>query len=193
MEEESSGEEEYIPVPEEEEKLPTRRGRRRQIKLDIDKDLEEELKKLDGSSLVKVLNFLHKTYLSWITEAEAEKYYTVSTRAFDEALKRQEKTITEISEQFSKTLSDKIAPVLDSLDKRLKELEERIESVEEKATEKKGEIDERLITLALVFADAFTDKVEALKQYKPLIQALLGKTVSKIIKEERKEEEQKQE
>jgi hypothetical protein len=95
-------------IPEEPEEvlptMPTRRGRRKQIKLELEKDLEQELKKLDGSSLVKILNFLHKTYLSWITEAEAEKYYTVSTRAFDEALRRQEKTVTELAEQFSKTL-----------------------------------------------------------------------------------------
>jgi len=180
-------------IPEEPEEvlptLPTRRGRKKQVKIEIEKDLEQELKKLDGSSLVKILNFLHKTYLSWITEAEAEKYYTVSTRAFDEALRRQERTVTELAEQFSKTLGDKIAPVLETLDRRLEQLEQRIERVESKAPQT---IDDRLITLGLIFMDALSDKFPALKQYKPLIQAFALRTAQKYLetKEEKKEEEQ---
>jgi Mg2+ and Co2+ transporter CorA len=177
-------------IPEEPEEvlptMPTRRGRRKQIKLELEKDLEQELKKLDGSSLVKILNFLHKTYLSWITEAEAEKYYTVSTRAFDEALRRQEKTVTELAEQFGRTLSDKIAPVLETLDRRLEQLEKRIERVEAKAP---SPIDERLIALGLVFIDALSDKFPTLKQYRPIIQSLIVSTAQKYLQSTQEKEE----
>jgi Mg2+ and Co2+ transporter CorA len=181
-------------IPEEPEEVlptfPTRRGRKKQIKLELEKDLEQELKKLDGSSLVKILNFLHKTYLSWITEAEAEKYYTVSTRAFDEALRRQEKTVTELAEQFSRTLGDKIAPVLETLDRRLEQLEKRIERVEAKAP---ATVDERLIALGLVFIDALSDKFPTLKQYRPIIQSLIVSTAQKYLESTQESKEQKEE
>jgi len=189
---EENPEEEAIPEEPEEvlPTMPTRRGRKKQIKLELEKDLEQELKKLDGSSLVKILNFLHKTYLSWITEAEAEKYYTVSTRAFDEALRRQEKTVTELAEQFSRTLGDKIAPVLETLDRRLEQLEKRIERVEAKAP---SPIDERLIALGLVFIDALSDKFPTLKQYRPIIQSLIVSTAQKYLESTQESKEQKEE
>lgn len=179
--------EEYVPEPEEYEEIPRRKKYRKYIKLEIDKDLEEDLKKLDGSSLVKVLNFLHKTYLSWITEAEAEKYYTVSTRAFDEALRRQEKTIAELSEQFGKMLTEKITPVFDVLDKRLETLEKRIESVESKAS-KPITVDDRLIALGLMLLDSYAEKNQTLKELRPLIRSFLGETARKYLLGERKEE-----
>ena len=190
---EGSPEEEFIPEepPEEEEYKPlTRRGRKKQTKLEIDKDLEEELKKLDGSSLIKVLNFLHKTYLSWITEAEAEKYYTVSTRAFDEALRRQEKTIAELSEQFSRVLTDKITPVFDTLDRRLEALEKRIESVETKAG--KPAIDDRLIAIGLMLLDSYAEKNQTLKELRPLIRGFLGETARKYLMQGKEEEEKEE-
>ncbi len=186
-EEEKRPEEEFIPTEsEEEEKLLTRRGRRRQIRLEIDKDLQEELKKLDGSSLVKILNFLHKTYLSWITEAEAEKYYTVSTRAFDEALRRQEKTVSELAEQFSKTLQERITPVFEVIDKRLEQLEKRIESVESKT--RPSIIDDRLIALGLMILDAYADKNPSLKELRPLLRSILGTTAQKYLLKKEEEE-----
>lgn len=146
--------EEEIYVPEEppvEEERRERRGRRRKYEVKVD---PEPLKKLTGDEVVQLFDYLHMRYLSWINEAEASKYFNVTQRAFEEALRRQETVLSQLSEQFGKVLGEKVGEALEAIERRIQQIEQRMEKLETKPVT----VDERLLALGLAVADALIPK-----------------------------------
>lgn len=89
-------------------------------------DIEEfdTLSSMSGSEVIKVLDFLHRRYLSWMTEAESAKYSGLYKTAREEALKEVMETYSEIQKQ-NQALLEK----LESLIKILSEKQITPESV----------------------------------------------------------------
>lgn len=145
-------EEIYVPEgPEIEEERRARVGRRRKYDARVKPEI---LKKLTGDEVVEVFQYLHNTYLSWINEAEASKYFNVAQRAFEEALRRQETVITQLSEQFGKMLGERVGEALSTIEERINQLEKRLERMESRP----AMIDERLLALGLAIADVLIPK-----------------------------------
>ena len=73
-----------------------------------------ELSRLSGEEVVRILDFLHRRYLSWMTEAESTKYAGVYKTAKDEALKEALETYAEIQKQNQELISrlEKLITVL---------------------------------------------------------------------------------
>jgi len=103
------------------------------------------------------MQFLHASYLSWITEAEAEKYYVTVSRAYTEALQQQQQTLRELTSAFAQQLQNTITPALESLSKSLETISTRVETLE-KAT-RPTTIDDRLILLGTILLRGFREKL----------------------------------
>jgi hypothetical protein len=144
---------------EEEEEVPRpRRGRPpKKRTIEIPKDVEDALRKVDGATALKLMGFLHYSYLSWITEAEAEKYYVTVSRAYSEALQQQERTLRELTNAFTQQLQSTIAPALQSISKSIETISERVAYLE-KAT-KPQPIDDRLIILGSIILKGLREKL----------------------------------
>ena len=154
------GEEGFAEEGEAEEEVPKprRRGRpTKKQKIEIPPDVEEALKKIDGATALKLMQFLHASYLSWITEAEAEKYYVTVSRAYSEALQQQERTIRELTNTFAQQLQSTIAPALDSISKSIDAISTRVADLEKMT--KPPTIDDRLIILGSVLLKGFREKL----------------------------------
>jgi len=164
-EEETGEEEEIIPRP--------RRGRtpRRRVGTEIPKELEEVLKKVDGASLMKLMQFLHSSYLSWINEAEATKYYNVSREAWSEAMQMQQQMIKQLVDAFANQLQSTLTPTLDTVNKALATIEERVKAIEK--TTSKPMIDERMIALGAILVKGFKDKLGLPEEVSSLLDAII--------------------
>ena len=174
-----------------------RRGRPpKKVTPEITKDIEEVLKKVDGASALRLMNYLHRSYLSWITEAEAEKYYTVTRQAFSEALTQQQQVIREIMNNIAQQLQNTISPALSTVSKVLETIEDRVKSLE-KITSKQA-IDERLILLGAVLIKAFKDKIQLPKELSDIVDYVIYDISKSLLRpkieegEEEKEEGEQQ-
>jgi len=184
----------YIKEEEEEEVVErlTRRGRPpKKVTPEITKDIEEVLKKVDGASALRLMNYLHRSYLSWITEAEAEKYYTVTRQAFSEALTQQQQVIREIMNNVAQQLQNTIAPALNTVSKVLETIEDRVKSLE-KITSKPA-IDERLILLGGVLVKAFKDKIGLPKELSDIVDYVIYDIAKGLLRPRREEREEEKE
>jgi hypothetical protein len=163
----------YIPRP--------RRGRppKRKKAVEIPADVEEALKKVDGATALKLMQFLHESYLSWITEAEAEKYYVTVSRAYTEALQQQQQTLRELTSAFAQQLQSTITPALESLSKSLEAISARVESLE-KAT-RPTTIDDRLILLGAVLLRGFREKLGLPKDLDAVIDYIIYDTAKRFV------------
>ena len=162
--EEREVEEEVIPRP--------RRGRPPKKKtIEISKEVEEALKKIDGATALKLMQFLHSSYLSWITEAEAEKYYVTVSRAYSEALQQQERTIRELTNAFTQQLQSTIAPALDSISKSIDSISTRVADLEKMT--KPPTIDDRLIILGSVLLKGFREKLGLPKEVDDILNMVI--------------------
>lgn len=162
---------EYIEGEEEEFSKPRRGRPPKKYKLEIPKDVEETLKKIDGATTLKLMQFLHTSYLSWINEAEATKYYNVSRQAWTEAMQMQEKTIRELVQAFTQQIENTLAPSLDSVNRALETIESRVKQLEASAS--KPMIDDRLILLGAALVKAFKDKLGLSKEVSDLLDAII--------------------
>jgi hypothetical protein len=154
------GEEELTEEGEAEEEVPKPRRRGRPPKkrtIEIPKDVEDALKKIDGATALKLMQFLHASYLSWITEAEAEKYYVTVSRAYSEALQQQERTIRELTDAFARQLQSTIAPALQSISKSIDAISARVADLEKMT--KPQPIDDRLIVLGAILLKGLRQKL----------------------------------
>jgi len=153
------GEEAEAEAREEEEVVPRpRRGRPpKKRTIEIPRDVEEALRKIDGATALKLMQFLHSSYLSWITEAEAEKYYVTVSRAYSEALQQQERTLRELTNAFTQQLQSAIAPALESISKSIDAISARVADLEKMT--KPQPIDDRLIILGSVLLKGFREKL----------------------------------
>lgn len=176
---------------EEEEVSKPRRGRPpKKYKIEIPKDVEETLKKIDGATTLKLMQFLHTSYLSWINEAEATKYYNVSRQAWTEAMQMQEKTIRELVQAFTQQIENTLAPSLDSVNRALETIESRVKQLEASAA--KPIIDDRLILLGATLVKAFKDKLGLSKEISDLLDAIIVSAARDILLKSRLEMQQQQ-
>jgi hypothetical protein len=183
--EEEEEEEEAIPRP--------RRGRppRRKLKVEIPKDVEESLKKISGTDALKLMHLLHNYYLSWITEAEAEKYYVTVSRAYEEAQRQYQQTMKELIGAFSQQLQQTLQPTLEAIAKTLDVINARVSALE-KAT-RPTTIDDRLIILGAIALRIMREKLGLPKDIDAVIDYLLYESaksyLSKYTQQEKTEEE----
>lgn len=166
LEEEETGEEEEV-IP-----RPRRRGRPpKKAGTEIPKEVEEALKKIDGATALKLMQFLHSSYLSWINEAEATKYYNVSREAWNEAMQMQQQSIQQLTNAFAEQLTNTLSPTLNTVSKALETIEERVKALEK--TTSKPILDERLITLGAILIKGLKDKLGLPKDVSELLDAII--------------------
>jgi hypothetical protein len=173
-EEETGEEEEYIPRP--------RRGRppRRRAGAEIPKEVEEAFKKIDGATALKLMQFLHSSYLSWINEAEATKYYNVSREAWNEAMQMQQQMIKQLVDAFANQLQSTLSPTLETVNKALATIEERVRAIEK--TTSKPMIDERMIALGAILLKGFKDKLGLPSELSDLLDAIIYSSARDYLK-----------
>ena len=150
------------------ERKPRRRRRRRN-----DDEIPLSLDKISGKEVMEILDFLHRRYLSWLTEAEATKFSTVYRSAKEEALKE--------SLEIYGELQKHVVNIVERLDK----LAERLEKVttptppqqlaKETAEEIKKSLldDPRVRSLIFVMLESFLGKNEQYQKFRPFIAQLL--------------------
>ena len=173
---------------EEIEEIPApKRGRPRKPKVEIPKDVEEVLKKVDGATALKLMQFLHNSYLSWINEAEATKYYNVSRQAWTEALQMQQQTIQQLVQTFTEQLENTLAPTLDTVTRALETIESRVKQLETSVS--KPVIDDRLVLLGATLVKAFKDKLGLSKEISDLLDAIIVSTARDILVKSRPQQE----
>jgi len=145
-----------------------RRRRRRQS----EEEIPLPLSKLSGKEVIEILDFLHKRYLSWMTEAEASKYSTVYRSAKEEALKETLDLYSELQKQVLETI------------KELKETVEALRTIhhqqiqripQETAKEvKKGLLeDPRVRALIFVGLESFLGNNPKYQELRPIIRQIL--------------------
>lgn len=95
------------------EKKKKKRGRR----ID-DEEAPLSLQKLSGEETVRILDFLHRRYLSWMTEAEGTKYAGLYRTAKEEALREALETYSEIQKQ-NQQLLERMEKLIQTLEAKL--------------------------------------------------------------------------
>jgi len=168
------GEEAEVETREEGEEVVPRPRRGRPPKkrtIEIPRDVEEALKKIDGATALKLMQFLHSSYLSWSTEAEAEKYYVTVSRAYSEALQQQERTLRELTNAFTQQLQSTIAPALESISKSIDAISSRVADLE-KITRPQP-IDDRLVILGSVLLKGFREKLGLPKEVDDILNMVI--------------------
>jgi len=192
------GEEAEVETREEGEEVVPRPRRGRPPKkrtIEIPRDVEEALKKIDGATALKLMQFLHSSYLSWITEAEAEKYYVTVSRAYSEALQQQERTLRELTNAFTQQLQSTIAPALESISKSIDAISSRVADLE-KITRPQP-IDDRLVILGSVLLKGFREKLGLPKEVDDILNMVIYESArayltKRGVKVEEEEVEEKQ-
>jgi hypothetical protein len=182
----------YLKEEEEEEiaeRIVSRRGRppRKKPTFEIPKDLEETLKKINGAEVLRLMHLLHNAYLSWITEAEAEKYYTVTRQAFVEALQQQQQVIRELTQSFARQIQDVIAPTLNTVTRTLDAIEARVRQIEQATS--RPLIDDRLIILGGIVIKALKDKLKLPREVDELLDSIIYSTAIGYLRGKRVHEE----
>jgi len=147
----------------------SRRRRRRRS----DDEIPLSLDKISGKEVMEILDFLHRRYLSWLTEAEATKFSTVYRSAKEEALKES----LEIYGELQKHVVN-IVERLDKLAERLEKVTTPIapqQMAKETAEEIKKSLldDPRVRSLIFVMLESFLGKNEQYQKFRPFIAQLL--------------------
>jgi flagellar biosynthesis/type III secretory pathway protein FliH len=150
----------------------TRRKKRGRETTDIPKELEE----MSGSDVVKILEFLHRKYLSWMTEAEGSKYATLYKSAKEDALKETLEAYAEL-QKTNQALIERLERLVESLENRLvaQPAVQPQEVAKETAKELKKSLldDPRVRALLYVVADYFMGKNPELAKYRAIVANIL--------------------
>ncbi|MEM1830776.1 MAG: hypothetical protein QXJ97_04500, partial [Desulfurococcaceae archaeon] len=165
---------------------PKRKPRR------LEAEIPRELEKLTGDNVVKIMEFLHKKYLSWLREAESTKYVDVVRSIREETVSEINKFYSEIFRGYEERFK-KHEEMLEKLTKMIDDLYNRIsivrEGEQEKVVVKQNILDDpRVRALTYIIAEAVSDKLPAIKQYLPVLRALLFPEAIAEEKEKPKEE-----
>ncbi len=151
--------EKYIPAPAEEE------GKKKKKKsASLEAPIPESLKRLSGEEVLRILDFLHRKYLSWMTEAEGAKYSSVYKSAKEEALRE----VLELQAELQKQIQQQI----ETLQKITVALQEAITKQPQVVTKSLLE-DPRFRVLAYVIYDYLASKNPELKKYRDLVLSIL--------------------
>ncbi|MEM4827772.1 MAG: hypothetical protein QXK07_07035 [Desulfurococcaceae archaeon] len=150
---------------------PRRKPRR------LEAEIPKELGALSGDNVVKIMEFLHKKYLSWLREAESTKYVDVVRSIREETVNEINKFYSEIFRSYEERFK-KHEEMLEKLTKMIDDLYNRISIVKEgereKVVVKQSVLDDpRVRALLYIVSEAVSDKLPAIKQYLPVLRALL--------------------
>ena len=147
------------------------RKSRRRRKKDED-EMPLPLDKLSGREVIQILDFLHKRYLSWMTEAESAKYATVYKSAKEEALKESLEMYAEIQKQ-NQQLIEQLNKLIERLQQQQQVQPQQIakETVQEM---KKSLLDDpRVRSLLFVLLESFLGKNETYQKFRPFLARIL--------------------
>jgi len=171
--ENTSGEAELSEITAEESELMDRLGELAEVKVRKKnkrrKELNpapESLRELSGEDVLNIFDFLHRRYLSWMTEAESAKYSTLYKSARDEALKETLETYSELQKQ-NQELINKLEKLVNALEGRLQPTAIATETAQQI---KKSLLDDpRIRTLIAIGLDAFLGSNDLYQKYRPLV------------------------
>ena len=115
--------------------------------------LPKGLAKMNGADVIEVMDFLHKRYLSWLTEAEASKYTIVYKTAKEEALKE----TLEITNELLKNMENMLSTMQQMLQKMEEMTKPKVPTVITKKEIQKMSIldDPRIRTTLFAILDGF--------------------------------------
>ncbi|MEM4675236.1 MAG: hypothetical protein QXM12_02990 [Nitrososphaerota archaeon] len=150
---------------------PRRKPRR------IEAEIPKELGALSGDNVVKIMEFLHKKYLSWLREAESTKYVDVVRSIREETVNEINKFYSEVFKSYEERFR-KHEEMLEKLTKMIDDLYSRVsiikEGEQEKVVVKQSVLDDpRVRALLYIVSEAVSDKLPAIKQYLPFLRAIL--------------------
>lgn len=153
-------------------KITPRRKPRR-----IEAEIPKELGALSGDNVVKIMEFLHKKYLSWLREAESTKYVDVVRSIREETVNEINKFYSEVFKSYEERFR-KHEEMLEKLTNMIDDLYSRIsivrEGEQERVLVKQNILDDpRVRALLYIISEALSDKLPSVKQYLPVIRALL--------------------
>jgi len=139
------------------------------------------LSEITGAEAIEVIEFLHRKYLSWLTEAEGAKYSTLYRQAKDEALKEAISYYAEI-QKLNKEIMDRLEQVTQTLQGLVSQLApgKTVEQVAEETAKKTVEQvrrsifdDPRVRALLYVVYDYLADRDPRLRRYQRVVEAIL--------------------
>jgi len=164
-------------TPEEAEKIESEvveRPRKKPKKLML---TPQSLEAVSGRDVIEILEFLHRKYLSWLTEAEGAKYSTLYRQAKDEALKEALEVYAEVQKQ-NQELLNKLTQLTEALSRQMQTTApEQIaqEAAKQTVEEVKKSLldDPRIRALGYVFFDYIASKNPELRKYSKLVEAIL--------------------
>jgi len=141
--------------------------------------IPQSLESLSGRDVLEMLEFLHRRYLSWMTEAEGAKYTTLYRQVREEALKEVIETYTEIQKQ-NQELINRLTQLTETLQKTFSPTSQVVQAVAETAARQTVEEvrrsildDPRVRALILIALDYISEREPRLKKYLPFAQAVL--------------------
>jgi hypothetical protein len=139
-------------------------------------DIElSDLENLKGSDVIKILDFLHRRYLSWMTEAESTKFSSLYKSAKDEALKETLEVYSEIQKQ-NQQLLERMEKLIQALEGKLTTPEQIAQATAQQTIEqaKKSILeDPRVRALGYIIFDYLSSKDPSLAKYKDIVRMIL--------------------
>lgn len=133
--------------------------------------LPRGLAKMSGADVIEVMDFLHKRYLSWLTEAEASKYAIVYKTAKEEALKE----TLDITNELLKQMEN----MINTMNNMIKQLQEMVtpqvpKIITKKIVKEKSLLDDpRLRTTLFAVMDAFLANRKEWQVARPVVARIL--------------------
>jgi hypothetical protein len=135
-----------------------------------------DLENMKGSDIIKILDFLHRRYLSWMTEAESAKFSSLYKSAKDEALKETLEVYSEIQKQ-NQELLERMERLIQALEGRLTATPEQIAQVTAQQTVEQAKKsileDPRVRALGFIIFDYLSSKDPNLAKYKDIVKMIL--------------------
>lgn len=151
------------------EKKKKKRGRR----ID-DEEAPLSLQKLSGEETVRILDFLHRRYLSWMTEAEGTKYAGLYRTAKEEALREALETYTEIQKQ-NQQLLERMEKLIQTLEGKLTTAPQTQEIAQQTAEQIKKSLldDPRVRSIIFIGLESLFGNNPQYQKYRNFILSLL--------------------
>ncbi len=134
-----------------------------------------ELDQMRGSDVVRLIDFLHRRYLSWMTEAESAKFSALYKSARDEALKETIEVYNEIQKQ-NQQLLERMEKLIQALEGKLTATEQIARMTAQQTLEqaKKSILeDPRIRALGYIVFDYLSSKDPNLAKYKDIVRMIL--------------------
>ncbi len=168
-------------IEEQLEERVVKAGRKRKKNNDIEMPIS--LRELSGEDVIEVFRFLHRQYLSWMSEAEASKYTDIVRQIRSETVDETKKIYDYIISEYEKKLEE-YSKTLEIMSKRLEELSTRIQQPGQPIQVSILE-DRRVRALLFPLLDTLLKNNPDYEKYKPLLaQVLLGDIIKEVTQEQ---------